>query len=111
MLYRITLDLELAPLPEAEMRQHALDQMIEVGELEVAPPTPEWLGEKIAVLLTSGQCPDEAIFAGSEIYWRVKTATCLSAENAPNEADDVHEEMVSAIQKDIDRGAAKREGT
>lgn len=76
MKYRIELEVELEVLPEKDLKQHASEMQIGLDELDLAPPTKDFLEQQIIYALT-GENADEALFAGSDVFYRVKGVVAL----------------------------------
>lgn len=81
--YRIELEVELELLSEQELKQHAREMEIAVDELDIDPPSAEFLEQQIIYALT-GEDAGELLFAGSDVFFGVKNLIGIRSELLEN---------------------------
>ena len=77
--YRVELEVELELLSEAQLDQHADEMEIARHELDLDPPSADFLEQQIVYALT-GEYADELLFAGSDVFFKVKNLRAIRSE-------------------------------
>ena len=77
--YRVELEVELEVLSDAKLEQHAYEMDISRHDLDLTPPSAEFVEQQIIYALTC-EAADEWLFAGSDTYYRVKGAVPIRSD-------------------------------
>ena len=77
--YRIDLEVELEVLSDAQLAQHADEMEIARDDLDLKPPSAEFVEQQIVYMLTC-EAADELLFDGSDTFYRVKGAVPIHSE-------------------------------
>lgn len=75
--YRITLEIDTEPFSKEELSAEFTDE--EIAEIETGTPTAQWLGHLLCDFIEDGNT-DEMMFAGSDVFHRIRTVHLVAAE-------------------------------
>ena len=85
MKYRLEYEIELEPLTPEELEQHAWEMEIKVDEIDLSPPSAEWLEQQVTDNLFGHHEIDGLLFDGSDVYFRLARATAIRVERLPDD--------------------------